>query len=115
MPKAPSVRKTKSARCMRASNDPTEAKEKRQHYITSATKIIKKLQRHAERILRDCEQVLSECNGSRQDIEILKRFSPSEQNEQFGGCNTIEFESAMVNFEDYVKLAERNDKKAGGE
>lgn len=117
MPKAPFVRKTKSARCMRASNDPTEAKEKRREYINKAIEVIQELQQNAEIIVRDCRQVLSECKGlgGREEIEILKRFNPTDEDEDWDGPYTIHFEEKMSNFQDYIELAERNDKKAGGE
>jgi hypothetical protein len=114
MPKAQTVRKTKSTGCMCASNDPTDATKNRKLYITKATEIVQELQRSAETIVRDCKEVLSKCNGTRKDIFWLKHFNPSDENDQCDGPYTIEFERSMKNLEDYVELAERNDRKAGG-
>jgi hypothetical protein len=75
--------------------------------ILNATQVVQKLQRHAETIVRECEKVLGKCDKSRQDIEILKQFEPSNEN-----GDTIEMENALEYLGHLLQRAEKHDKIA---
>jgi hypothetical protein len=72
----------------------------REVYILEATQFVKTLQRDAETIARKCQRVISECNGTRTDIEILQGLDLTDDDTAM-----IELKDILESFNDVLNVA----------